>query len=729
MRHDLINPADPPERQREKLLRIVEVLMRRVEEVTDDRGLAYRQFQRAVLLEEQVRSRTRQVENTLALLNATNAHLDRARAEAEAARTNLANAIEAVEEGFALFGPDDRLILCNSRFGLHMPDVRSILQTGLEFIDYVTAVSRSAHLKRSAVQRPEDWVADRLRRHLDNHVMLTVALTRDRWLQVSEHRTPDGGTVILQTDVTDIIRSEREVSSRLLDDQARIIRATLDHINQGVAIFNAERRLIGWNNRLAELLAISIGSLRIGLGVQALGGQMRSGPGVLPPALGDWVTASAPRPRLALDLQTAQGRILSVHGQEMEDGGFVVSFTDITAERQAIQVISDMNEALETRVSDRTRELAGALDRAEGASAARARFVAAASHDLLQPLSAAKLFMSTLVDERLTPGARDTLGKARNALGSVEAILSALLDISRLETGKVALDVGPIDLGRMLAQLRDEFAPVAASKGLRLVIRPTDAAVLSDFSYLRRILQNLIGNAVRYTDRGGVLVGIRARGGSLRIDVVDSGAGIPEGERQAIFQEFHRLNARASASEGMGLGLAIVRRAVDLLGHGLDLNSQPGKGSRFSLTLPIWRDRSVQAGQPEGPPAPRPTGQIIALVVADDAQRQALAARMDAWGLDVIEAASGEELLVLLEELGIAPDRCVLDLPSDRTGMDAVSLARVLRQRFPHSPVLIVGEASAPPAPKAGASDGRAIGFSLRELLNDKELREFLASD
>jgi signal transduction histidine kinase len=588
MRHDLINPAAPPERQREKLIRIVEVLMARVEEVTDDSGLAYRQFLRAVLLEDQVRARTREGENTLALLNATNARLTTARAEAEAARANLANAIETVKEGFALFGPDDRLILCNSRFGMHMPDVRPGLQPGLAFQDYVVAVSKSSHLKRRASEPPEVWAEDRMRRHLDSHVMLTVALTRDRWMQVSEHRTADGGTVIIQTDITDIIRSEREVSGKLLDDQARIIRATLDHINQGVAIFNSGSRLIGWNNRLAELLAISIGSLRIGLGVQALGGHRDAkGSGILPPALVAWVKTGAPRGRLGLDMITSRGTVLSVHGQEMENGGFVVSFTDITAERQAMRVISDMNQILETRVRDRTQELADALERAEQASNSRARFVAAASHDLLQPLSAAKLFMSTLSDGDLSPVARDTLAKARNALGSVEGILSALLDISRLETGRVALDVGPIDLGRMLAQLGEEFAPMAVARGLKLRVRPTRILVQSDFSYLRRILQNLIGNALRYTDKGGVLVGVRHLGQAVRIDVVDSGVGIAAGEREVIFEEFHRLNARASASEGMGLGLAIVKRAAELLGHGLDLSSQPGKGSRFSLIVPV----------------------------------------------------------------------------------------------------------------------------------------------
>ena len=591
MSHPLINPADPPERRQAKLLTIVEALMKRVEEATDDSGAAYAQFQRAVLLEDQVRDRTRDLERALDLLNDSNARLERAMGEAEAARRYLADAIETIEEGFGLFGPDDVLVLCNSRFGMHMPDTHDDLVPGLTFEGYVDRVSRSGHLVLPRGDSREDWVARRLRRHADRHVMFNAEMIRDRWVQVSEHRTADGGTVVLQTDLTDVMRLEREERGRLLDDQARLVRATLDHISQGVCIFDAEGRMLGWNRRLAELLSIPVAGARRGAAfaslLSMLKGRVHLGPKMSFARLADWGAGTGPRPPLTFDMRSGADTILTVSAEEMPDGGFVMSFTDVTAERAATRAMERANETLERRVLERTLELEDALAQAERASAARSRFVAAASHDLLQPLSAAKLFLASLSDNGLGQDAEATLTKAQNALVSVEGILGDLLDISKLEAGKAALTPGTVRLGHLLRQLHDEFAPVAALKGLRLTVVPTRALVQSDATYLRRILQNLIGNAIRYTESGRVLVGVRPGRARLRVAVIDTGPGIPEEEQDNVFREFHRLNARASAAEGMGLGLAIVDRACALLGHPLVLTSEPGKGTAFTLTLPV----------------------------------------------------------------------------------------------------------------------------------------------
>lgn len=587
----IVNPADPPERQREKLLTIVAALMKRVEQATDDSGAAYAQFQRAVLLEDQVRDRTRDLEHALDLLNQSNAQLELAMGAAEAARRNLADAIETIQEGFGLFGPDDVLVLCNSRFGMHMPDVRVQLIPGMTFGNYVDTVSRSTHLVLPLNESREDWVARRLRRHADRHVMFNAEMIWDRWVQVSEHRTADGGTVVLQTDLTDVMRFEREERDRLLDDQARLVRATLDHISQGVCIFDREGRMVGWNRRLAELLSIPVAGTRRGVNFTTLLGMLRGrvwlGPGMTLVALEEWAQSKDRRPPLTFDLRSGADIMLSAFAQEMPDGGFVISFTDVTAERAAAEVMEAANESLERRVLERTLELEDALTQAERANSARSRFVAAASHDLLQPLSAAKLFMASLSDGGLGTDAEITLAKAQNALVSVEGILGDLLDISKLEAGKAALNVGSVRLGHILRQLHDEFSPVASAKGLRLDLMPTSVVVTSDTTYLRRILQNLIGNAIRYTGEGRVLVGVRRGRSRVRVAVIDTGPGIPEEEQENVFREFHRLNARASAAEGMGLGLAIVERACALLGHPLLLTSEPGRGTSFVLTLPL----------------------------------------------------------------------------------------------------------------------------------------------
>ncbi len=727
MSHPLVNPADPPEVQTAKLIQIADVLMRRVEQASDDRGAAYAQFQRNVLLEDLVRARTADLERALDLLNGSNARLAEAKAEAEAARANLASAIEAVEDGFALFDAGDRLVLANSRFGQPLGDVHARLKPGLLFGDYVRLVSCSADLLPGPGETPEAWAQARMRRHQDRAVTFIVALTGDRWLQVSEHRTREGGTVILHTDLTEVMRLEREERGKLLDVQARMVRATLDHIGQGIGIFDAEARLVGFNARLAELLALPLPRVRMGLPFAALMAMAWTGlvpVGLAAQAVLDWAAGAtrrgAPtRTALAFELARADGFVLSVQAQGMPDGGFVISFTDVTADRDAQRRLSEANETLERRVAARTEELAAALAQADEANAARTRFVAAASHDLLQPLSAAKLFLASLADEPLPPRAGETVMKARNALGSVEEILAALLDISKLESGRAAVDVGAVALGPMLRQLRDEFAPLAAAKGLDLRVVGSTATVDSDATYLRRILQNLIGNAIRYTRTGRVLVGLRHLPGAVRVEVIDTGPGIPADEQQAIFREFHRLEARASASEGMGLGLAIVERACTLLGHPLLLDSVPGKGSRFAVTVPLAAGEArVSAGPAEARTGL--AGRIVLLVENDANLRRALAQLLETWGAEALEAGSAEEALALVEEIGILPDRWLIDYRLG-AGMDGLALAdRLVARHGPLALRLITADRS-----EALASAAARHGI-LQKPIDAKALEEFL---
>ncbi|MBU9698494.1 PAS-domain containing protein [Rhodobacteraceae bacterium HSP-20] len=687
----LIDPADPPERQTQKLLTIAQVLMRRVEQITDDSGAAYAQFQRAAMLEDQVRERTRDLERALDLLNDSNARLAEANRATEAARQNLANAIETIQEGFALFDAQDVLVMCNSRFGMHMSDVRPHLKPGLTFDDYVGRVSRSRFFELPPGETAQDWAVARRRRHQDRHVIFNVRMVWDRWVQVSEHRTADGGTVILQTDVTEIIRAERSERGKMLDDQARVIRATLDHIGQGVCIFDAEARLVGWNQRLGQLLTIPMARFRRGVSFDAILDRFRPdlafGDGMTEGRLGDWVAGKGAGGRGALrfELRRDPDMIMDVFAQGMPDGGFVMSFTDVTAERAAIEALSRANETLEARVMARTLELEDALGNAERANASRSRFVAAASHDLLQPLSAAKLFISSVPDEGLAPDARAALDKAQNALLSVEGILGALLDISKLESGRAAVSVGPVRLDRLLSQLNDEFGAIAAAKGLRLTVLPARITVTSDPAYLRRILQNLIGNAIRYTDRGRVLVGVRRKGATARIEVRDTGPGIPEEEQDNIFKEFHRLNARASASEGMGLGLAIVERACALLGHPLGLVSEIGRGTCFMVQVPRSESAAASDGpRPSPPPRPSIQNRIVFLVENDADLRRAMGLLLEKWGVNVLDAASGEEALSLIDELGILPDGFIVDYNLGE-GMDGLRFLSEMQAR--HGPV------------------------------------------
>lgn len=726
----LIDPGDGPERNVEKLLIIADALIRQVEQTSGDRGAAYEQFQRAALLEERVRQRTRDLEYTLKLLNETNARLSDASRDAERARRDLADAIEAIEEGFALFDAGERLVMCNSRFCRDLADVRDELRPGIAFADYVASVSRSRFLARPRGETPEGWAAARMRRHGARQVF-NVGLTGDRWLQVSEQRASDGGMVILQTDVTDIIRIERVERGKLLDQQARMIRATLEHINQGVCIFDSEARLVGWNQRLAQLLEAPVTWLRTGLGFDALAARIAQGDegggAVTPRRLRIWAGQQGPREPLSFELRRASGMVLDVFAQEMPGRGFVMSFTDVTRERIAIHSMLRANATLEARVRERTEALAAALSDAERANASRVRFVAAASHDLLQPLSAAKLFVAAARDDGDPARVRATLEKARNALASVEDILGALLDISRLDTGEAEVEVAAVRLAPLLAQLRDEFGPLAARKGLRLDILPCGLTVSSDPAFLRRILQNLIGNALRYTQSGRVLVGPRRAGGGLRIEVHDTGPGIAPEDQQAIFREFHRLNASASASEGMGLGLAIVERACSRLGHRLTLRSTPGRGSCFAVALDRAALRAAPAREAAAPAAAPEEGggDRIALLVENDADlRQAMTLLLERRGVAVLEAASGEEALELVEETGIVPDLYLLDQQLGE-GMTGVETWTALRALHGARPARIVTANHSAEVREACAAAGVAL---MTKPIDPADLDAFVAS-
>lgn len=684
MVRELINPNDSLEHQNKKLLKITATLIRRAQQGTEGSNAAYAQYQRAVMLEEEVSLRTKELERALDLLNDSNLRLARANAETEAARANLTNAIETLQEGFALFSPEEELVLCNRRFGKHTRDIYHKFQPGLKFQDYVRLVANSKFLALHKDETPTSWETARLARHKDDHAIFNTRMTGNRWLQVSEHRTPDGGTVVIQTDITDMMRIERQERERLLDDQSRLIRATLEHLSQGVFIFDDQTRLIGWNQRAGELLSIPAKRLQIGMYFGSIYDHIRDNlrfVGELANAdVENWVSNHIKRVPLSFEIVIDKHRTLTVFAQEMPDQGFVMSFTDVTAERAAVRAISEVNETLEQRVAERTLELEDALSEASRANASKSRFVAAASHDLLQPLSAAKLFVSSLENDIDNADLKQRLAKADNALVSVEKILSALLDISKLDSGLAVVDMSVIDIAGMLDQLHEELEPLAAQKGLNFRVIGSHALVESDASYLRRILQNLVSNAIRYTESGGVLIGLRPRKTHVRVEIWDSGPGISEEDQQRVFDEFMRLDTKANPQDGMGLGLAIVDRACRLLGHPLHLQSTVGKGTCFAVE--IQRSNALRPTSPQlqiAPPTDIAFTHLIAILIENDADlRAALTINLENWGLDVLPCATLEEAEALLAEIDIAPDVILADYQLDdgALGTDAILALR-----------------------------------------------------
>lgn len=344
--------------------------------------------------------------------------------------------------------------------------------------------------------------------------------------------------------------------------------------------------------------------------------------------------------------------------------------------------LAGMHAEMQARIAEATAELRTRKEEAERANMAKSRFLAAASHDLRQPMHALGLFISELSQCRLDAPSRRLLSKVSASAEAMEDLLDSLLDISRLDAGVLEPAIRSIPLQPILERIAATQRAAASENLVRLHIRPTQAHVVTDPVLLERILINLVSNAVRYSPGGTVYVACRARGENWRIEVRDNGIGIPPEAQENIFQEFVQLqNPERSRDKGLGLGLAIVRRLTDLLGHPLELHSAPIRGSLFAITLP--------SGQPEDQATrvldQREPGDLgglrIALVEDDPLALTAMHSLLSSWGCDVTAAPDLHTLLARLAERGEAPQAVISDHRLAH-GSSGIEVIRSLRQKY-----------------------------------------------
>ena len=467
----------------------------------------------------------------------------------------------------------------------------------------------------------------------------------------------------------------------------RVLEAALENMSQGISVVDAELRLVAWNRRYAELFGYPPGMLRVGMPIaeasewalRALGGRddddaalqrrlshMRAGTAHLSERV-------FPGGGIGEDI------IVEIRGNPMPGGGFVATFTDVTAFRQAETGLKRINETLEQRVGERTSMLEAAKREAERANDAKSRFLAAIGHDLLQPLHAAHLFADAL-HQRGDAEQRELARQIGGALDSTTDLLGTLLDMSRLEAGGLVPEPRDFPLSDVLDPLVAQFGVLARERGLRLRHVPTRAWVRSDPQLLRRVLQNFLANAVRYTDAGSVLLGVRRAGDGLRLEVHDTGPGIEPGRFEAIFEEFRR--GEDAPGQGLGLGLAIAQRIAVLLGSGVGLQSTPGRGSRFSIDVP-----RVAAIQPHRNAKRGLAGLRVLLVDNEPQALDALASVLRGWGCEVRAVADGDEAHAALSRE--PADLWVFDYHLDH-GDDGVAVNQRLSVEFPGVPCLIL---------------------------------------
>ncbi|TLX21422.1 response regulator [Thermomonas fusca] len=526
-------------------------------------------------------------------------------------------------------------------------------------------------------------VPARIESKLEHELAAVLGSASARLLLDAARRDPVEDADRRGADLDTVAAIVGEASQDLRFNQ-RLLEAALENMSQGISVVDADLHLVAWNRRYEELFGYPPGMLRVGMPIaEAARWALREIAGIDPARGTDALERRlahmrAGTPHLS-ERVFKDGCIVEIRGNPMPGGGFVATFTDVTEFRQAEAGLMRVNETLEQRVAERTALLETAKREAEHANDAKSRFLAAIGHDLLQPLHAAHLFTDTL-QQRGEPAQRELARHIGSALDSTTDLLTTLLDMSRLEAGGLVPEPRAFPLADVLDPLVAQFRVLAELRGLALEFVPTRVWIRSDPQLLRRVLQNFLANALRYTASGRVLLGVRRSGEGLRIEVHDTGPGIDAAGREAIFEEFRRGDD--APGQGLGLGLAIARRIARLLDSDVSLRSTLGRGSIFAIDVP-----RAPVAQPHRA-VPRGLGGLRVLVVDNEAPaRDALAGVLRGWGCEALAVAGGDAATAVL---AAAPfDLWIFDYHLD-DGDDGVALHARLSAAFPAAPCLIL---------------------------------------
>ncbi len=546
--------------------------------------------------------------------------------------------------------------------------------------------------------------------------------------------------------VLSLLLRKRTVSTKaalkLFDDanaaiqyNREILQTALDHVRQGIAVFDKDLQLICWNRQFGEILDLPPSLARVGIGLAEIlrfnGKRSEIGPERIDQFVREQIELYVSGAKPFLERFAEPGLVIEVRANRMPDGGIVTTYTDITASVNAAEELERSNETLERRVHERTEELtrlnaalAGAKADADAANVSKTKFLAAASHDILQPLNAARLYVTSLIERQ---GGREDGRLVDNidaSLEAVEEIFGALLDISRLDSGAMRPEFVSFRTGELLRQIEVEFAPLAGAKGLTLTFVPCSQVVRSDRRLLRRLLQNLVSNAIKYTPSGRVLVGCRRQGEELRIDVYDTGVGIPQSKQRDIFLEFHRLDQGARIARGLGLGLSIVERIARVLGHEVEVESAVGGGSHFSIVVPRSNRTPVDLTErdEQGFDPGQLAGTCALCIDNEPAVLDGMETVLRGWGCQVIKAPDLGLALAAISEGETMPNGLLVDYHLDEgNGIEAIV---ALRQRCGDLPAILITADRSP----AVREEARAKGIQLlHKPIKPAALRALLA--
>ncbi|MCC4283604.1 PAS domain-containing protein [Marinobacter salarius] len=692
------------EAENERLRKIRDALIVRVESGSAHKPEPYAAFEHSVVLAEQVRERTEALNQTMDELKHSNKALNRAREEAETTRQRLADAIESIADGFVLFDHQHRLIQCNSRFRSYWADAR---------LDVPPPGTSIADLKAMAINSGL-VVEEHVNESSEGAVFL---LSNSRWVQMTERSTREGGLVVLYSDITDVKNSEMARRIKALEESERWIRVVTDHVPALIAYVGANMT-VQFCNKVYEAWYGRNGESPLGKHLENIHQPelyQRLMPHMQAVLRGNSVNFEFEETN-----DTGETRyMLRAYVPNVDDHeeviGFFVLIRDITDRRKTALALEQAYDNLERRVKERTAALTGLNSQlrqeiseraavearlrdakmdAERANLSKTKFLAAVSHDLLQPLNAARLFTSSLLEHSFGPKAEGLVRSVSTSLDDVENLLGTLVDISKLDAGVIKPDIMAFDLRDLLNNIAREFRQMALAEGLTLDFVPSSAIVESDSQLLARILRNFLTNAIRYTGTGRILLGCRRHREHVLLQVWDTGPGIPEDKLTEIFQEFKRIRpAGSQPDKGLGLGLAIVDKISRMLGHEVTVSSIQGKGSVFSVKVPVGQllpkrptaddDRAVSNHGGLG-------GARIWVIDNDHAICQGMQTLLEGWDCQVVSAVSLEDL-----ERQVDPAKCPVDLiladyhlDNDENGVDVVAEINGRRQR--PAPVVMI---------------------------------------
>jgi Na+/proline symporter/signal transduction histidine kinase len=592
-----------------------------------------------------------------------------------------------------------------------------------------------------------------------HHTRLDPAAPADfELLQHAEHLIASSIGAASSRLVMSLLLRKRTVSAKaalkLLDDShaamhfnREILQTALNHVRQGIAVFDTDLQLICSNRQFSELLGLPPHLVQIGIPLREIlefmGEISQTGAGDDESAMNRRLAAYTTEGEPHLERLPERHMAVEVRSNRMPDGGLVVTFTDVTPSIEAAEALERANATLEKRVRDRTEELtrlnselALAKSTAEDANISKTRFLAAASHDIMQPLNAARLYVTSLVERQ--NGGEDSrlVENIDDSLEAIEEILSALLDISRLDAGAMQPSISNFKMADLMRSLEIEFAPSARAKGLDLTFVPCSLPVQSDRLLLRRLLQNFISNAIKYTPQGRVLVGCRRRGQSLQICVYDTGVGIPIVKRGEIFKEFHRLEQGARIARGLGLGLSIVERIARFLDHGIAIDSNAGGGSVFSVMVPTATAVNHTAAVTSATPLSRTpiSGARIVCIENDPAILDGMKTLLKAWKAEVIAVTDPDAAVEAIEAAGGRVTGLLVDYHLDRG--NGVAAIRDIRRRFGENlPAILITADRSPHVRAAAREENIAVlnkpvkPASLRALLGQWRIQQMVAAE